>query len=226
MRAQRIRVGASESPVVVIDDFSVDLPDIIETAASLAPYPSPPRVHYPGLRRIIRPADAGAFAYVERTLEAAAPFIGGGFDVDHFDLIEASFSLVTRRPETLEPVQRAPHFDSTDQKYLAVLHYLGGTDGSGTAFYRHRATGTERVTEACVDSYVSRAKQESPRFEQGYVTGSNAFYEQIGAVEAVPNRLIVYQGSLLHSGIVPTAMSFSADPRIGRLTANIFVRAH
>jgi hypothetical protein len=54
--------------------------------------------------------------------------------------------------------------------------------------------------------------------------GSDDFFEQIGAVEAVPDRMIIYQGSLLHSGIIPKASNFSEDPREGRLTANIFVR--
>ena len=42
--------------------------------------------------------------------------------------------------------------------------------------------------------------------------------------EALPDRMIIYQGSLLHSGIIPPGMPLSADPREGRLTANIFVR--
>ena len=45
-------------------------------------------------------------------------------------------------------------------------------------------------------------------------------------LKASPDRLVIYQGSLLHSGIIPPGMSFSADPREGRLTANIFVRGH
>jgi hypothetical protein len=45
-------------------------------------------------------------------------------------------------------------------------------------------------------------------------------------VEAVPDRLIIYHGSLLHSGIIPPGMKLSADPREGRLTANLFVRGH
>lgn len=53
--------------------------------------------------------------------------------------------------------------------------------------------------------------------------GSDEIFEQIGSVEAVPDRLIIYHGSLLHSGIVPQGMTFSADPRLGRLTANIFI---
>ena len=60
--------------------------------------------------------------------------------------------------------------------------------------------------------------------DSGYIAGSNQFFEQIGAVEAVPDRLIIYQGSLLHSGIVPQDMPLTGDPRQGRLTANIFVR--
>jgi hypothetical protein len=42
-------------------------------------------------------------------------------------------------------------------------------------------------------------------------------------VEAVPDRLIMYHGSLLHSGVIPAGMSFSADPREGRLTGNFFL---
>jgi hypothetical protein len=34
---------------------------------------------------------------------------------------------------------------------------------------------------------------------------------------------VIYHGNLLHSGIIPPDMSFSADPREGRLTANFFL---
>ena len=62
------------------------------------------------------------------------------------------------------------------------------------------------------------------RRRRGYVTGSNAEYEQIGLVEAVPDRLVIYQGALLHSGLIPPDMVFSDDPARGRLTANLFIR--
>jgi hypothetical protein len=38
--------------------------------------------------------------------------------------------------------------------------------------------------------------------------------------------MIIYQGSLLHSGIIPRGMNFSVDPREGRLTANLFVQGY
>lgn len=228
MKPQLRHFGDSQSPVVVIDGFSGRCDEIVEMAGQLAPFPTAAGNHYPGVRRFITEADGAANDYVERTCEAAAQFIAGAFDVDGFDLVQASFSMVTRRPSNLEPVQRAPHFDSDDPKYYALLHYLRAPVGSGTAFYRQRSTGIERVTPANLARFVATARAESARLAPGcgYIRGSDAFFEQIGAVEAVPDRLLIYQGSLLHSGIIPDGMSFSSDPRQGRLTANLFVRGH
>jgi hypothetical protein len=116
-----------------------------------------------------------------------------------------------------------PHFDSVDPYYLAILHYLGGTDDSGTAFYRQRATGIDRVTDANRAVFIATAEREATGWH-GYIGGSTPSFERIDAVEAVPDRVVVYQGSLLHSGMIPPDMSFSDDPRTGRLTANFFVR--
>jgi hypothetical protein len=217
--------GKSLTPVVVIDDFSGSLDHILEIADELAPYPRHTN-YYPGLRRIFTAADAAANVYVEETCERAAQFIAEAFDIDHFDLVEASFSMVTLKPTELTPPQRAPHFDTTDQNDLALLHFLRAPPNSGTAFFRQRATGIERVTEFNVSSYVPVAEVQIPQMpsDSGYFHGSDEFYEQIGAVEAVPDRMIIFQGSLLHSGIVPADMPLTSDPRQGRLTANIFVR--
>lgn len=225
LKPQLLRVGNSQSPVVVIDDFSGALDFALETAVSLAPYPFHTN-YYPGVRRVITRTDERADAYVEDTCKRAAQFIGGAFDIGSFDLLEASFSIVSTPPSELTAPQRAPHFDTTDQKHLALLHYLRVPPGTGTAFYRQRSTGIERVTEANLALFVRTAQADAGRLpdDAGYILGSDDFFEQIEAVEAVPDRLIIYQGCLLHSGIIPEGMQFSPDPREGRLTANIFVR--
>ena len=229
MRPELRHVGNSQSPVVVIDGFSGDAGAVAEVADALAPFPHVEgQNYYPGLRRRITDADTEANAYVERTCQAAAQFIAGAFDVERFELLEASFSMVTDPPGALRPPQRCPHFDSTDPKYFALLHYLRVPEGSGTAFYLQRSTGIERVTEANLSAFVRTAQAEVRRLPagSGYIRGSNAFFEQIGAVEGVADRMVIYQGSQLHSGIIPNDMNFSPDPRLGRLTANIFVRGH
>lgn len=227
MRPELRRIGTEQNPVVIVDEFSGRVNEILGIAEQLAPYP-PVGNYYPGLRRMITPQDADADAYVEETCESAGQFIAGAFDVDGFDLIEASFSMVTTAPSDLSPAQRAPHFDSPDPKYYALLHYLRVPPGSGTAFYRQRSTGIERVTDDNIARFVSTAKREAALLasDSGYIRSSDQFFEQIAAIEAIPDRLLIYQGALLHSGIIPPGMNFSGDPREGRLTANLFVRGN
>lgn len=221
MRPELRRVGEGRHPVVVADDFSGRVDAVLDLAAARAPFP-PAGNYYPGLRSLIAPGDS-AFAYVETLLEAAAPLIGGAFDAGRFDLVEASFSMVTADPARLSPAQRAPHFDTTDPDHIAVLHYL--SDTPGTAFFRQRATGIERVDDGNVDAFVEAARGIAPRLS-GYIQGSGDDYEEIARVEGVRDRLILYQGALLHSGIIPAGLDRSGDPRRGRLTANIFLRCH
>lgn len=213
-------VGSARQPVIAVDDFTGAPHAAVALAAAMAPFPPAAGNYYPGLRQPIVPGDA-AFGYVEHLLQEAAPFIGGAFEVDGFDLIEASFSMVTASPDTLDPAQRAPHFDSVDPDYVAVMHYLRETPG--TAFYRQVATGIETVNTDNADRFVAAAMAVAET-TMGYIDGSNEHYERIGAVAGRADRLTVYRGSMLHSGIIPPDATFSPDPHDGRLTTNIFVR--
>lgn len=224
MKPELHRFGQSQQPVVTIDRVTGDPAAAVAIAARLAPFPVS-QTYYPGLRRIVTDADSEAFDYAGRLLEAAASYIGGGFDADSFELIEASFSIVTVPPTALGPPQRIPHFDSPDPDIVAVLHYLSDAPGSGTAFYRQRSTGIELVTEDNRAAFIAAARAESEELA-GYINASNAHFDQIGRIDAVPDRLVIYRGALLHSGIIPGHMKFSADPRQGRLTANLFIRIH
>ncbi|GAA0737523.1 DUF6445 family protein [Sphingomonas japonica] len=224
MKPELRRFGHGEHPLVLVDDMTGDVGAIIDIADAMQPYPPAQKTLYPGLRRVIGKEDAAASGYVDRLLQALAPYIGGAFATDAFDLIEASFSMVTADPATLAPAQRAPHFDSTDLRTIAILHYLSVAPGTGTSFYRHRASGIEQLTDANLAPYLARARAEAEATAPGYIAGSNAAYEAIAAVEAVPDRLVMYRGALLHSGVIPADMELSADPRRGRLTANLFIQ--
>ncbi|MEQ1725838.1 MAG: DUF6445 family protein [Sphingopyxis sp.] len=212
--------GNARAPVVTVDGIGQDAPSVRATAATLAPYGVVGNA-YPGLRRVLSEADSDAFAYATALLEAAAPYLGGAFGIDGFDMIEASFSLVTTPATALTPVQRAPHYDSLDANLYAVLHYLAPC--AGTAFYRHRMSGIEMLSPANMESYVAAARTaEQP---PGYIIGDNPNYERIGAVEGLEGRLVGYPARLLHSGIIPPDFMPSSDPATGRLTTNIFIRA-
>ena len=57
MKPELRRVGRSQAPVVVIDDFTGSVDTITEIAQALAPFPPMVGNYYPGLRQPIR--DAG-----------------------------------------------------------------------------------------------------------------------------------------------------------------------
>lgn len=223
MQPQLLRLGDGAHPVVIVDGMTARADAVVDLAAAMAPLPRAQGSYYPGLRRVIDERDTEAFAYVRSLLNDAAQFIAGAFDIDRFDLVEASFSVVTTEPHALSPVQRAPHFDSTDPNHIAAIHYLRGTDASGTAFFRHRATGIERIDAANVERYVGAARGEAAS-RHGYARGSDDHYEEIGRIDGIVDRLVLYRGGLLHSGVIPPDLPMSADPRTGRLTANYFLQ--
>ncbi len=223
MQPHRLFVGNSRAPVLMLDEAGPDPDSIVELAAQLAPFPGAAN-NYPGLRRILGPGDTAAWNYVIALLQAAAPYVGGAFDVDGFDLVEASFSMVTTPPSRLPSVQLIPHFDAVEDDLFALLHYLTPCDG--TAFYRHAPSGLELVTPDTVDSFVADARRAAQAAAPAYISSDMLGFERIGHVEGLQRRLVAYPGRLLHSGIIGNGFSFSSDPRMGRLTTNIFVRAH
>lgn len=228
MQVKVHEIGNDKSRVVVIDDFLPDARPAVAAAVALAPFPAENQTYYPGVRRFITPEDTEADAYVVEVLENASQFIGGVFDADSFDFVEASFSIVNRRPEDLIGVQRLPHSDSTDPRFLAVLHYLNDIPGTGTCFYRHRASGFEQITKDRAGAYAISQSADESRFgipDKAFFNDSDSRYEKLLQVEGRFNRLVIYQGSLLHSGLIPENFAFSDDPATGRLTGNIFVTA-
>lgn len=224
MTPQLFRVGDGAHSVVIIDSATGNPGAVIDIAAALAPFPRGPNANYPGVRRVIDAHDGAAIGYVRDLLEAVAPIIEQTFDCHGFDLLEASFSIVTTPPAVLKPQQRIPHFDATDPRYLAVMHYLGDVAGSGTAFFRQRATAIEMVGEGDVAAFIAAAQAIAPGLG-GYFAGGDAGFDEIGRVAAVRDRVVIYQGALLHSGIIPRDMPLDPDPRRGRLTTNIFLSA-
>ena len=215
------RVGAGH-PLVIVDDASGQPDAVRALAAALAPFPPAPN-HYPGVRRIIDEGDGAAWDYAHALAAAAAPFIAGAFDCETFNLLEASFSIVTTPPGALAPPQRAPHFDGTDPDLVAMVHYLADVPDSGTAFFRHRVTGIDQLTDANVDAYVAIARLEGMT-TTGYVQGSSPHYDMLFRADARLDRLLIYRGSMLHSGIIPPDMPLDPDPLKGRLTANYFLK--
>lgn len=217
-----VRVG--DHDIVFIDDFLAD-PDALQEQAlqqRFEPYPGQDeRKGYPGVRSEA-PAD-----YTRHLVELVEPLIRLNFGVPGDLPLRKSicaFSLITTAPAQLGPLQRTPHFDASTPHHMAVLLYLCGEQHGGTGFYRHRATGIQRVTQANRDHYLEAYQQELARWSPRarYFDDSDEHFEFLGMIPARRNRLVVYPGSLLHSACINPAISLSDDARSGRLTVNSF----
>ncbi|HET9638455.1 MAG TPA: DUF6445 family protein [Allosphingosinicella sp.] len=221
-RVRTMPVGRSREPVIVVEDALLDPDAAIEQAAQLGfEAADEGRGGFPGVRAQAPPALA------EILVEGAMPLIERVFGLRRASLtgLDASFSIVTAPPTALHPMQRIPHIDTRDPRRLAILCYLGRGAFGGTAFFRQDSTGLEQVGPDRFDSYYAARRADLARVppDGGYPGAGTEGYTETAHFEARFNRLLVYRSCSLHSGIIPSDTRLSADPRLGRLTINIFL---
>jgi hypothetical protein len=216
-----MRIGHSREPVIVIDNAVEDPQSLVARAGRLQFADDDGRGRYPGVR-----ADASR-EYGEAVARLAAPLIERTFGLSRRTLqrVDAVYSLVTRRPEELMPIQRVPHVDTHLPGRIAILHYLCRGSMGGTAFFRQVGTGLEQVRSDEVDRFVGQLREDMAGLPAGAGLPDRATpgYIETAHFEARFNRVIAYRTFSLHSASVPRDFTYSSDPVAGRLTGNIFI---
>lgn len=213
------RLGKEGEPLVIIDGFSGQVEDL-RSRAQQAEYQAGGGA-YPGIR-----ARCGAeYLNIRRPLMMEIMSRVFGFR-EGIRCDASTFSLVTTPPQDLQPQQCIPHYDHAQGQLIAVMHYLNGPASGGTAFYRHRRSGFEAISsdrEAAYDSALAEDAREYGQLPAGYYYGTSGRFELIDEVEAQPDRMVLYRGRVLHSGVIPQPEALSDDPASGRLTINMFL---
>ena len=213
------RIGNEGEPLVIIDNFTGQ-PERLRAMGEGAHY-YPAGVDYPGIRA---PADP---SYLDLRRDLMMQVMGEVFGLRRSIQCEvAAFSVVTLAPEKLSTRQRIPHHDHSDAGRVAIMHYLDGPESGGTAFHRHKRTGFETIRPEREAAYAAALEEDAEEFGEppvAYPSADTPGFEQIGMVEAKVDRLALYRGRQLHSGIIPDATALSKDPKAGRLTVNMFL---
>ncbi|MEE4318118.1 MAG: DUF6445 family protein [Erythrobacter sp.] len=177
---------------------------------------------YPGVRAPLAPEVCAAW------LDRLGPLLARWFDAPGtLWEMQAWYSLVTTPPAGLAPIQRLPHVDGTDPRQIAMMLYLHRTGHGGTAFFRHRSTGLEALTQADYPRYAAALQADVARTglpPAAYTTDGAPHFERIHAVPGHFNSAVFYRGNILHSGVIDNDTPLSADPHEGRLTINAFFR--
>jgi hypothetical protein len=137
-------------------------------------------------------------------------------------------SMVTLPPAALRPFQWLCHRDGESiapgQSIQASILYLFRDERlGGTSFYEP-ARSVAEIATLFADSKHMGGADFTARYglQPGYIQHSNGYFRCLGSVPARWNRMIFYDGSMLHSGDIGTAAGCSADPLTGRLTLNGF----
>ena len=210
------RIGAEREPVVVIDNFSGR---IAELAALARAAEFRPQAIYPGLRSTADPA------YLAPMKSALDDVLGRVFGLIDARVEACDYSIVSVAPEALQIAQSIPHYDDPGPGVVALLHYTQGPETGGTAFYRHRRTGFESLRPARLADYAAALAEDDREFgpvSAGYIGGDTERFERIAAIEARPDRAILYRGRTLHSGVIPQTPDPASAAASGRLTINTF----
>ena len=215
--AKLTRIGRRGIAVARIDDVLRD-PESVAALGFAQSYGQDRGNLYPGLRAALPESFSIALrSWLTPILQRDGLLEDG--QMIHRD--SSYFSVVTTPSRDLLPIQRIPHYDSTDPKLIALVIYLCDTRFAGTSFYRHRRTGYEEITEATRENYQialdhdMRVHGPPPR---EYMNGDNRLFEAIHSNELKFNSAIVYPGRVLHAGNIEKHFEAPQDKSGWRLT--------
>ncbi|NII09267.1 DUF6445 family protein [Oleiagrimonas sp. C23AA] len=150
------------------------------------------------------------------------------FDARRLQHAHSRYAMVTLAPEQLRPFQWLCHSDDFElgpglSVQASVLYLFDDASLGGTSFYQPLKPMRE-IRQLFDDSVRLKGPDFSERYgiEPGFMTDSNAYFQRVGTVAARFNRLVFYDGGMLHSGQIDHPERLSADPAQGRLTYNGF----
>lgn len=221
MQSECLRIGADQQELMRVDSY-IQGADALRQEAIAGNNFAVADSFYPGVRMAI--ADAYIVALVRNFQGVIRDFFK--LDLRAIKSAVSTYSIVTSKPEDLKLMQRIPHFDAPSRDSLAVIHYLCDAPDSGTGFYHHGETGYDYIDQDRLANYeqsIVKRFQDPTRQPSGYVCGDTQDYSKIESFGAVHNRLLMYRGSSLHSGVIGPDYNFDPSPETGRLTVTSFI---
>jgi len=219
-----VRIGRRGIKVSVIDDVLQD-PEGVAALSLAQSYAEDGSNLYPGLRAAMPEGFSTSFrAWLTPLLQRQ-----GMLERNQVISRDTSFfSAVTTASKDLLPIQCIPHYDSTAPNLYAAVIYLCDTRFSGTAFYRHRRTGYEEVTEENARNYQLALNNDMRTHgapKKDYINGDTLLFETIYSSTLKFNRAIVYPARVLHAAKIETQFSRPTDQSEWRLTVTALLHS-
>ncbi|HWS61566.1 MAG TPA: DUF6445 family protein [Steroidobacteraceae bacterium] len=223
-RVSSARVGECPIAVTVADNVLLRPQQLAEFGLGLT-FAEDDSNLYPGVRaRVPQEFSRPFHAWLTRTLHSTGLLEESSYIHD-----DASFfSIVNKSRADLLPLQRIPHYDSTDPRVFAAVIYLFNRANSGTSFYRHRTTGYEKIGADNAGNYKISLNRNMKQFgppAREYTNGSNALFERTHSVDSAFNRILIYSGNALHAADIDGSLFSGSDNSQWRLTISSLIRS-
>ncbi|MFT7558127.1 MAG: hypothetical protein ACI93R_000019 [Flavobacteriales bacterium] len=208
-------VGIENTAVLIIDNYCQDITSIYNDVSQHANFKKEANTSYPGIRAKMFPD------YGQELIMHAEGIIRKHFSIDSdlkADPISAFYSIVSTEEHDLTQIQTIPHYDGINTHSFAIMHYISAGNFGGTGFFRHETTGYENID---ITRVVHYKEEKTQAHSHEYVTSSTSDYQLIHQVDYKVNRLVIYPGTLLHSGLINKKTDIYRENGTPRLTANI-----
>ncbi|WP_064435778.1 DUF6445 family protein [Pseudoalteromonas neustonica] len=209
--------------VYIIDDFLLDAASVINFAYNIA-YFNPmfsDNSYYPGKRdNMPQPYLDLLQTFFQNTM---LPVLELGNDYSA-TVHKCLLSLITCEPSSLLLEQKIPHIDSCDGDDYAFVHYLSPAELGGTSIYKYTPENLIQFSEEhrYLLEHMMPKVENSQEEHHGYINSTTSLFEQVLTIKAKFNRLVIYQGNLLHSANITCTKSYSNNPKQGRLSIASF----
>jgi hypothetical protein len=218
------RVGTCPIAVTVADDVLLRPRQLAEFGRGLTFVEDDANL-YPGVRARVPAEFSRPFrSWLARTLHRTGVLAENSYIYE-----DASFfSIVDKNRANLLPLQRIPHYDSTDPGVFAAVIYLFDRADSGTSFYRHRTTGYEKISGDNAGNYKIALNRNMKKFgppAREYTNGSNALFERTHSVDSAFNRIVIYSGNVLHAADIDGSLIDGNGNDRWRLTVSSLIKS-
>jgi Family of unknown function (DUF6445) len=217
------RVGGCPIAVTVADNVLLRPQQLVEFGRGLKFVEDDSNL-YPGIRARLPAEFSRPFqAWLTNTLRGT----GVLEESSHIHEDASFFSIVNRSRANLLPLQRIPHYDSTDPRVFAAVIYLFDRSNAGTSFYRHRTTGYETIGDKNRDNYkvaLNRNMKDLGPPAREYTNGSNSLFERTHSVDSAFNRIVIYSGNVLHAADIDGSLFTGDDNSQWRLTISSLIK--
>ncbi len=216
-------LGLTKAPLLTIDGGSSIIAELREYAVLKSDFALDQVTSYPGVRAAL------PRQYVITSIKSLLPYIYKIFKIpSHLNPYpkDNNYSLVSKRGDELTPIQTVPHFDTNNPYSISIIHYLNDGDFGGTGFFRHKPTNYEYIDVARRSSYLKSIEsylRNNISAVPAYCDESHPEFEMYQSIDYKPDRMVIFQGYMLHSGLVCGDRDISSSPEYGRLTANMFI---